>query len=197
MERFPLFGLLLLAFLSIAAGAVKIIGWFRGSALEHLSADDWQRVVACSRSLASRCAYSEPVEALLQVEFVSIGQGAVAGLVIAVALLVSQLARTSTRSFLLLLVLLLAFAFAVQFAHLRFAELADHFVRSSVASVAQDCLEARTNTSCSDYAVRMQGIRYGALFISKAGFAILAVFAVSLSAALALGLGAKRPRGAV
>lgn len=197
MQRFPLFGLLLLAFLSIGAGAVKIISWFRGSALEHLSEHDWQRVVACSRSLASRCAYSEPVEALLQVEFVSIRQGAVAVLVLAVALLVSHLARTSTRSFLLLLVLLLAFALAIQFAHLHFAELADQFVRSSLASVARDCLEAQAGTSCSDYAVRMRGIRYGALIISKTGIAILAVFAITLSATLALGLGAKRPGGAV
>jgi len=194
MKRFPLFGLLVLAFLSIGVGAIKMMTWSKSSGLHHLTVEDWQSVLACADSVLSRCSYSESVEALLRVDIFSMGQGAVAGLVILTALVAGYLAKVSTRSYVLLLFVLLAFALATQFAHLQFAELADHFVRSGLASVKQDCSNGRATDACGDYMARTQGIRYGAMILSKVGFALLAAAAVALSAVLALALGAEKPR---
>ena len=194
MKRFPLFGLLVLAFLSIGVGAIKMMTWSRSRGLYHLTAADWQSVLACAESVSSRCTYSESVEALLRVDIFPMGQGAVAGLAILTAIVVCHLAKASTRSYILLLVVLLAFALATQFAHLQSVELADHFVRSGLASVKQDCSNGRATETCGDYMARMQGIRYGAMILSKVGFALLAAAAVALSAVLALALGAENTR---
>lgn len=193
MKRHPLFWILLAAFGLIGYGSVWVSRWFKGRKALELTQADWESVYHCVRSRAPDCAYSEPVNNLLEINLLAWEQAAVAAIVITAAVLIRVVAKTSVVSFIALFAVFLLFGLAAQFIHLYFAEAADHFVRSGLASLEQDCLVKRTSTSCVEHAMRLQGIRYGAMVISHLDAVLLAIAALPVAVTLAGCLGKKRP----